>query len=63
MNVGLDAKEIKSSSKIDLKDVSWWMFVKDAYKFVVLIIVRLLKERCISLTVGGKPSHATHKRD
>jgi hypothetical protein len=28
----LKAKKMKSSSKIDLKDMSWWMFVKDAYK-------------------------------
>jgi hypothetical protein len=58
-----DAKEIKSPSKIDLKDVSWWMLIKDAYKLVVLIIVRLSKKRCISLIIGGKSSRATHKRD
>jgi predicted P-loop ATPase len=28
----LDVKEMESSSKIDLKDVSWWMSVKDVYK-------------------------------
>jgi hypothetical protein len=28
----LEVKEMKSSSKIDLKDVSWWMSIKDAYK-------------------------------
>jgi hypothetical protein len=27
----LDAKEMESSSKIDLKDVSWWMSIKNAY--------------------------------
>jgi len=26
----LDAKEMESSSKIDLKDVSWWMSIKNA---------------------------------
>jgi hypothetical protein len=26
-----DVEEMKSSSKINLKDVSWWMFIKDAY--------------------------------
>ncbi len=26
----LDAKEIESSSKIDLRDVSWWMSIRDA---------------------------------
>jgi hypothetical protein len=26
----LEAKEMESSSKIDLKDVLWWMSIKDA---------------------------------
>jgi hypothetical protein len=28
----LDVKEMESLSKIDLKDVSWWMSIKDACK-------------------------------
>ncbi len=28
----LDVKEMESSSKRDLKIVSWWMSIKDAYK-------------------------------
>jgi len=28
----LDAKEMESSFKIDLRDVSWWMSIKDACK-------------------------------
>jgi hypothetical protein len=39
----LDAKEIESSSKIELKDVSWWTSIKDAYKLVASIIAKLWK--------------------
>jgi hypothetical protein len=28
----LDVKEMESSSKINLRDVLWWMSIKDAYK-------------------------------
>jgi hypothetical protein len=28
----LDVKEMESSSKIDLRDVSWWKSIKDVYK-------------------------------
>jgi hypothetical protein len=59
----LDAKEIKSSSKIDLRDVLWWISIKDAYRLGALIIVRLSKERCISLIIGGMSFHTTHKYD
>jgi hypothetical protein len=58
-----DAKEMGSSSKIDLKDVLWWMFIKDACKLEALIIVRLLKEGCISLATRRKLSCVTHKHD
>jgi hypothetical protein len=58
-----DVKEIKSSSKIDLRDVSWWMFIKDAYRLMVPVIAKLSKEKCISLTIGRKSSRATHKHD
>jgi hypothetical protein len=59
----LNVEEMESSSKIDLKDVSWWMPIKDAYKLGALITAKFLKNWCISLVVGGKPSHATHKHD
>jgi hypothetical protein len=59
----LNAEEMESSFKIDLTDVSWWMSIKDAYKLGVPIIVKFLKKRCISLTVGGKPFHVAHKQD
>jgi hypothetical protein len=45
------------------KDASWWIFIKDACRHVVLIIVRLSKEGCISLTTRGRPFHATYKHD
>ncbi len=60
----MDVEEMESSSKIDLKDVSWWMSIKDAYRLGALIIARFSKERCISLVVvGGRWSHTTHKHD
>jgi hypothetical protein len=48
---------------INLKDVSWWMSIKNAYKPKVPLIVKLSKEGCISLTVGKRPSCAGHKYD
>jgi hypothetical protein len=42
----LDDDEMESSSKIELRDVSWWMSIKDAYRPRVLIIAKLSKERC-----------------
>jgi hypothetical protein len=59
----LDGEEMKSSSKIDLKDVLWWMFVKDAYKLGVPIIARFSKEGCNFLVIGGKPFHTTCKHE
>jgi hypothetical protein len=44
----LDAKEMESSSKIDLKDVSWWKSIKDAHRLGVLINTKLSKKGCIS---------------
>jgi hypothetical protein len=35
----LDVEKIESSSKMYLKDVSWWKSIKDAYKPKVPIIV------------------------
>jgi len=37
----LDAKEMELSSKIDLRDVSWWMSIKEAYGPRALVIVKL----------------------
>jgi hypothetical protein len=54
---------MKSSSKINVKDVLWWKTIKDVCKHGAPIIVRLSKEGCISLVVGGTPSHATCKQD
>jgi len=45
----LDAKKMESSSKINLKDVSWWMSIKDAYRLRALMTTRFSKERYISL--------------
>jgi hypothetical protein len=45
----LDVGEMESSSKINLRDVSWWMSIKDAYRPGVLVIVKLFLKRCISL--------------
>jgi hypothetical protein len=59
----LDAKEMGSSSKIDLKNVLLWMSIKDVCKLEVPIIVRLLKEGCISLVTRRRFSCVTHKHD
>jgi len=59
----LDVEEMESFFKIDLRDVSWWMSIKDACRPEALITTRLSKERCISLIVGRRPSHAAHKHD
>jgi hypothetical protein len=59
----LDVEEIESSSKIDFKDVLKWMSIKDACKLGASVIARPSKEGCISLAVGGKSFHITHKHD
>jgi hypothetical protein len=59
----LDAKEMESSSKIYLKDVSWCKSIKDSYRFGALVITRFLKKRCISLVVKGSPSCATCRQE
>jgi hypothetical protein len=41
------------SSKIDLKDVLWWMSIKNVYRLGALVIARFSKEGCISLVEGG----------
>jgi hypothetical protein len=45
----LEAKEMNSSSKIDLKDMLWWISIKDAYKPKAQVTTKLWKKRCISL--------------
>jgi hypothetical protein len=59
----LDAEEMESSFKIDLRDVSWWMSIKEACRHGVLIIIRFSKEGCISLTTKGKSSHIASRHD
>jgi hypothetical protein len=59
----LDAEKMESSSKIDLRDVSWWMDIKETCKLRALITTRLSKERCISLAAGGRPFCVARKQD
>jgi len=59
----LDVEEMESSSKIDLKDVSWWMSIKDACRLGALVTTKLLKEGCISLAIRGRPSCIACKHD
>jgi hypothetical protein len=59
----LDVKEIESSSKIDLRDVSWWMSIKNTCKLGASMIIRFSKQGCISLTTTWRPSCVTHKYD
>jgi len=58
----LDADKMESSSKINLRDVSWWMCIKDAYTLGVSITTKFSKKRCISLAIK-RPSCATYKHD
>jgi hypothetical protein len=55
----LDAKEMESSSKINLRDVLWWKSIKNAYRLGALVIAKHSKEGCISLVIGEKPSRIT----
>jgi hypothetical protein len=59
----LDVEEVESSSKIDWRDVLWWMSIKDACRLGAPITAKLSKKGCISLAVKGKPSHTAHKYD
>jgi hypothetical protein len=47
-------EEMESYSKIALKNVSWWMSIKDACSLGALIIARLSKEGCIFLAARGR---------
>jgi hypothetical protein len=59
----LDVEEIESLSKIDVRDVSWWMSIRNVGRPITLVTAKLSKGGCISLTIGGKPSRAAHKHD
>jgi hypothetical protein len=59
----IDAEEMESSSKIFLRDVSWWMSIKNACRPRASITAILSKEGCISLTTRGRPFHVAHKHD
>jgi hypothetical protein len=50
----LDVEKMESYSKIALKDVPWWMSIKDACSLGALIIAKLSKEGCIFLAAGGR---------
>jgi hypothetical protein len=39
------------------------MSIEDAYKPRVPVIAKLSKKGCISLIIGGKLFHVTHKHD
>jgi hypothetical protein len=59
----LDVEEMESYSKIALKDVLWWMSVKDACSLGALIISKFSKEGCISLLAGGRLFGFARKHD
>jgi len=59
----LNDEEMESSSKIDLKDVLWWMCTKNAYRLKAHVTAKLSKETCISLVLGGRPFCTAHKHD
>jgi hypothetical protein len=59
----LDGKKMMSSSKINPRDVSWWMSIKDACKLGALITIKLSKEGCISLAARGRPFRVACKHD
>jgi len=59
----LETEEMESSSKINLKDMSLWMSIKDAYRLETLITTKLSKEGCISLVVGRRTFHVARKHD
>jgi hypothetical protein len=44
----LEVEEMESSSKIDLRDVLWWMSIKDAYRLGVLVTTKFSKEGAFS---------------
>jgi len=59
----LEAKEMESSSKINLKDVSWWMSIKDVYRPGALVTTKLSKEKCTFLTTRGRLSQIAWRQN
>jgi hypothetical protein len=59
----LNVEEMESYSKINLRDVLWWMSIKDACRPGVPVIVKLSKERCIILATGGRSTCVICKHD
>jgi hypothetical protein len=59
----LDVKEKESSSKINIRDVSWWMSIKETCRLGPPIIAKFLKEGCISLATRERPFHVARKHD
>jgi hypothetical protein len=59
----LNVEEMESSSKIDIRDVPWWKFIKDICRPGVPVTAKLLKEGCISLTIEGRPFYVACKHD
>jgi hypothetical protein len=45
----LDVEEMESSSKIELRDVSWWTSIKETCRPGAPIIIKFSKEGCICL--------------
>jgi hypothetical protein len=59
----LDVEEMESSSKINLRDVSWWMSIRDVCRSRAQVTIKLSKEGCIFLATRGRPFHVAHKHD
>jgi hypothetical protein len=59
----LNAKEMESSFKINLKDVLWCMSIKNAYRLGALITIKLSKERCVTLVTEGRLSWGAWKHE
>jgi hypothetical protein len=59
----LDVEEMKSSFKVDLRDVSRLMYIKETCRPRMLVTSKLSKERRISLVIGGKPFHVASRHD
>jgi hypothetical protein len=57
----LNVEKMDSSSKMDLRDVLWWMSIKDACRLEVQVIVRFSKEGCISIAIRGRPFRVARK--
>jgi hypothetical protein len=58
----LDVEGMESSSKINLRDLLWWMSIKDACRLGALITIRFSKEGCISL-VARRSFYTACKHD